>query len=135
MKKVEVIIEKSSEGGYGIYAPSAPGLFGYGLTEAEAKESLLDALESALEEYDERGQGLPDYLGDGKVEFEYKYDLSAFFQRFPFFNVSEFARSIGINPSLMRRYKEKHAFASEKQKALIQQKFNELINEMSAVQF
>ena len=135
MKKVDVIIEKSDEGGYGIYAPSAPGLFGYGLTEAEAKESLQEALESALEEYEERGNGLPEWLGDGQVEFEYKYDFSAFFKRFPFFNVSEFARSININPSLMRKYKEGHAFASENQKALIQRKFKELLIELNAVQF
>ncbi len=135
MKKVDVIIEKSAEGGYGIYAPSVPGLFGYGLTEAEAKESLQEALESALEEYEERGNGLPQELGDGNIEFEYKYDFSAFFKRFPFFNVSEFARSIGINPSLMRKYKEGHAFASENQKALIQGKFKELLNELNAVQF
>ncbi len=135
MKKIIAIIEKSKEGGYGIYAPSAAGLFGYGLTEAEAKESLNEALESALEEYEELENGLPEWLGDGNIEFEYKYDFSAFFKRYPFFNVSEFARSIGINPSLMRKYKEGLAFASERQKALIQEKFNEIIKELSTVQF
>lgn len=135
MKKIEVIIEKSKEGGYGIYAPSAPGILGFGLTEEEAKESLQDALESAIEEYEERGSELPEWLGDGNVEFEYRYDFSGFFQSFPFFNVTQFAKAVGINPSLMRKYKEGLAFASEKQKALIQSKFTELLQQMSAVQF
>jgi predicted RNase H-like HicB family nuclease len=127
-----VVIEKSKEG-YGIYAPSVAGLFGYGLTEQEAKESLNDALESILEEYEERGEPAPEALNNPK--FEYRYDLSAFFQLFPFLNVSGFANAVGVNPSLMRRYKAKHAFAGEKQKAIIQQKLNEIINKMSTVQF
>ncbi|KAA6323989.1 hypothetical protein EZS27_026627 [termite gut metagenome] len=131
--KIIAVIEKSKEEGYGIYAPSVTGLFGYGITEQEAKESLNDALESILEEYEEKGEPIPEVLNN--LEFEYRYDLSAFFKLFPFFNVSEFANAVGINPSLMRRYKEKHAFAGEKQKALIQQKFNEIINKMSTVQF
>jgi predicted RNase H-like HicB family nuclease len=131
--KIIAVIEKSKEGGYGIYAPSVVGLFGYGLTEQEAKESLKDALESIVEEYEERGEPIPEVLNNS--EFEYRYDLSAFFKLFPFLNVSEFANTIGVNPSLMRRYKEKHAFAGEKQKALIQQRFNEIINKMSTVQF
>ncbi|KAA6342317.1 hypothetical protein EZS27_009936 [termite gut metagenome] len=61
--------------------------------------------------------------------------MSGFFLSFPFINASKFAKTIGINPSLMRKYKEKHAFAGEKQKALIQQKFNDIINKMSRVQF
>lgn len=135
MKTIVVIIEKSKDGGYGIYAPSVPGLVGYGLTESEAKESLQDSLESLIEEYEEREEQLPSYLGDGKIKFDFRYNFSAFFKSFPFFNVSEFARAVNINPSLMRKYKEGHAFASEKQKALIQEKFNEIMNCMRAVQF
>jgi predicted RNase H-like HicB family nuclease len=133
MAKVTVIIEKSTDGGYGIYVPNADGLFGYGLTEEEAKEALQDAVDSQVEYYMEQGIEVPAMLTN--LEFEYKYDFSAFFQSFPFINVSEFARTIGINPSLMRRYKERLAFASEKQKAIIQTKFNEIINKMSTVQF
>lgn len=135
MKTIVVIIEKSKDGGYGIYAPSVPGLVGYGLTEDEAKEALQDSLESLLEEYEETGERFPDYLGDGKIKFDFRYDFSGFFKSFPFFNVSEFARAVNINPSLMRKYKEGYAFASEKQKALIQEKFNEIMNCMRAVQF
>ncbi|KAA6345896.1 hypothetical protein EZS27_006586 [termite gut metagenome] len=131
--KIIVVIEKAKEEGYGIYAPSVAGLFGFGLTEQEAKESLNDALESIVEEYKEREEPVPEALNN--PEFEYRYDLSAFFKLFPFLSVSGFANAVGVNPSLMRRYKAKNAFAGEKQKAIIQQRFNEIINKMSTVQF
>lgn len=50
------------------------------------------------------------------VEFEYKYDIASFFDNFKFISVSTFAKYAGINPSLMRQYKQRIAFASEAQK-------------------
>ena len=66
---------------------------------------------------------------------EYRYDLTAFFLAFPFINVSEFAKSIGINPSLMRKYKNGLAAAGEKQKNLIQSKLTEIVQKMERVKF
>lgn len=134
MKKMIAIIEKSEEGGYGIYVPNMNGLFGYGLTEDEAKADLHEALESQIEHYEETGKDLPDSLRDD-IEFEYRYDLSAFFKSFPFINVTAFAKAVGINPSLMRKYKERLAFAGDKQKAIIQERFDEIIKKLSTVQF
>lgn len=82
MGKIIAIIEKSEDGGYGIHTPSVNGLFGYGLTEDEAKESLQEALDSQLEYFDETGKEIPEPL-TGEITFEYKYDLSGFFQKFP----------------------------------------------------
>ena len=53
MKTIVVIIEKSKDGGYGIYAPAVPGLVGYGLTESEANESC-NIFGIFVEEYEER---------------------------------------------------------------------------------
>ena len=86
MGKIIAIIEKSEDGGYGIHTPSVNGLFGYGLTEDEAKESLQEALDSQLEYFDETGKEIPEPL-TGEITFEYKYDLSAFFKSFPFWSV------------------------------------------------
>ncbi|WP_459186982.1 hypothetical protein ACGE0T_12580 [Parabacteroides sp. APC149_11_2_Y6] len=44
------------------------------------------------------------------------------------------SQAVGVNPSLMRKYKEGLAFASEKQKAAIQDKFKEIVTKMSMVQ-
>ena len=41
MGKIIAIIEKSEDGGYGIYAPDFKGLFGYGETEEEAKVFVM----------------------------------------------------------------------------------------------
>ena len=120
--------------GYGIYAPDFKGLFGYGETEEEAKESLCDAIESQIEYYEENGKDVPEAL-QGNTEFEYHYDISAFFKAFPFINTSAFARAIGINPSLMRKYKERIAFAGDKQKAIIQVGLNAIVKKLSTVQF
>lgn len=134
MGRVIAIIEKSEDGGFGIYAPDLKGLFGYGETEEEAKKSLCDAIESQVEYYEENGKEIPEAL-QGEMQFEYHYDISAFFKAFPFINTSAFARAIGINPSLMRKYKERIAFAGDKQKAIIQDGLNAIIKKLSTVQF
>ena len=61
--------------------------------------------------------------------------MSGFFLAFPFINVSEFAKSVDINPSLMRKYKNGIAKAGEKQKDLIQRKFDDIVTRLGAVRF
>lgn len=133
MKTIIAIIEKASDGGYGIYTKDIDGGFASGLTEQEAREDFLETLKEQAEYYYERTGNYPDWFPDYTVEF--RYDLSGFFLTFPFFNVSKFAEAIGINASLMRKYKEGLAFASEKQKEIIQNGLKDILKKMSAVQF
>lgn len=126
------VIEKNEEGNFGIYAPDEKGLFGFGETEQEAKNSFYEAVESQKEYYEENGMSIPQSFSSG---IEWKYDISGFFLAFSFFNVSAFAQEIGINPSLMRKYKERISFASPKQKAMIQKKFNCILNRLNSVKF
>ena len=133
MKKITLIIEKAEDGGYGVYSKEISGVIGYGLTENEAKEDAKEILEQE-ELYREKHGAFPEWYSKN-MQIEYRYDFSGFFLAFPFFNVSKFAEEIGINASLMRKYKEGLAFASEKQKALIQEKFNEIKQKMNLVQF
>jgi hypothetical protein len=65
--------------------------------------------------------------------FEYKYDLASFFDYFNWINVSKLAEKAGINPSLMRQYKKRLIFASEKQSEKIQKVINQLGSELVAV--
>ena len=134
MKKITLIIEKAEDGGYGVYSKEISGVIGYGLTENEAKEDAQEILEEQAEFYREKHGAFPEWYSKN-MQIEYRYDFSGFFLAFPFFNVSKFAEEIGINASLMRKYKEGLAFASEKQKALIQEKFNEIKQKMNLVQF
>jgi len=137
MKKVIAIIEKASDGGYGIYCPDLKGvaLYGYGLTEKEAKENLDENLESILEYYEEENKPAPEILSGDKISFEYKYDFSGFFKTYSFFNVSELAVILGINSSLMRKYKNGLAFASKEQREKIESGIHTISKRLSTVQF
>ncbi len=135
MKKIVAIIEKGEDGGYNIYAANDLPLFASGMTEQEAKDEFSNFVQEQAEYMKERTGEYPVWYSAGGVAIEYHYDMSAFFLAFPFINVSELAKSIGINPSLMRKYKSGLAKASSKQKDLIQRKFDDIINRLSLVRF
>lgn len=132
MEKIIAIIEKADDGGFSVYAKDVNGAFGYGLTEDEARADFAEILEEQAEYYKDIHGEYPVWK-DAEVEFQ--YDLSGFFLSFPFINVSGFAEAVGVNPSLMRRYKSRSAFAGEKQKKLIQEEYDKLIQRMQAVKF
>jgi predicted RNase H-like HicB family nuclease len=133
--KLTAVIEKGKDGFYSIYIPAISGLFGTGLTEDEAKENLADAIDMALEYIEEAGDA-GDYAAlTGKYEIEYVYDLSGFFMTFDFFDTSALARHIGINASLMRRYKSGLTKASQNQKIKILNGINIIAQQLSVVKF
>ena len=134
MKRITAIIEKASDGGYGIYAEGNLPLFSSGLTEDEAREEFETLVREQAEFMKERQGEYPDWYSDD-VQIDYRYDMSGFFLAFPFINVSEFAKSLDINPSLMRKYKSGIAKAGERQKDLIQRKFDDIVSRLSAVRF
>ncbi|WP_195405818.1 type II toxin-antitoxin system HicB family antitoxin [Bacteroides congonensis] len=133
MRTITATIEKASDGGYGIYT-DIPGLIGSGLTEEEAKADFCGVLKEQAAYYYERTNTYPDWYEEG-YEIEYRYDLSGFFLSFPFINASEFASYVGINPSLMRKYKSGLVKASAKQKDQIQAKYSEMIRNLERVKF
>jgi predicted RNase H-like HicB family nuclease len=137
MKKIVAVIEKASDGGYGIYCPDVKEivLFGYGLTEKEAKDNLQENLEAALEYYEEENKPVPEIFDSGKISFEYKYDFSGFFKTYSFFNVSELAVMLGVNSSLMRKYKNGLAFASNEQRKKIESGIHSLSKRLHTVRF
>lgn len=134
MKKIKAIIEKADEGGISIYSEDVKGAYGFGLTEREAKDDFISVLEEQAEYYKERHGELPAWYKAG-YSVAYVYDISGFFEAFPFINASKFAEEIGMNASVMRRYKGKIVTASDKQKALIQERYKDILKRMEAVQF
>ena len=134
MKKIKAIIEKADEGGISIYSEDVKGAYGFGLTEREAKDDFISVLEEQAEYYKERHGELPAWYKAG-YSVAYVYDISGFFEAFPFINASKFAEEIGMNASVMRRYKGKIVTASDKQKALIQDRYKDILKRMEAVQF
>ena len=135
MRKIRAIIEKGGDGLYSIYLPDILGIYGAGETETEAKEALFDAVDSAKEYVEETGEWGEYIVFKSDFEFDYRYDLSGFFKTYNFFDVSALAGKIGLNASLLRRYKSGISKAEIKQKEKIEQGIHKLANELSMVKF
>lgn len=132
-KNVFAIIEASSTG-YGVYAEDERlPLTGYGETIEEAKEDMKGQLAEVIESYKEWGEDIPAVYNDGNLEFLYKYDIASIFQHFGMLDATCLAKRIGINSSLLRRYKIGNALLSDKQKKKIEQGLHELGRELLSV--
>jgi hypothetical protein len=109
MKRV-CIIEKTNKG-YDIYLKSQDLLSSNGKNISEAIENF----QIAIKEYSEYCDsiGIASSIDSKKLEFEYRFSLETFFDHYDFINVSKLAEKIGINKSLMRRYKLGNAYASK----------------------
>lgn len=68
------------------------------------------------------------------VEFEYVYDLTAFFEQFNFFNQSKIAALAGMNPSLIRQYAAGIKYPSREQVEKIEKALQELGKKMMQIQ-
>jgi predicted RNase H-like HicB family nuclease len=135
MKSLKAIIEKGSDGYYSIYMPEIPGLFGAGETESEAKENLLEAIEITIDHVEETGDATYYVPLLENYTIEYVYDLSGFFKTFDIFDVTAFSKKVGINASLMRRYKTGMSKASSSQKSKILDGIYAVADELHAVKF
>lgn len=132
MKKITAIIERGDDGGFTIYADDIKGLVGTGMTEDEAKHDFISVREEQAEFYEEKHGEVPEWA---TLDIDFRYSLAAFFIAFPYINATQFAKSIGMNPSLMRKYKMGLASASAKQKQIIQENLNILTDKLQHVQF
>ena len=135
MKTILVIIEKGTDGFYSAYTPETVStvLNGQGHTVEEAIEDLKVSMEEVIESYLETDGQVPEEL-QGDIDFEYKYDVPSLFNFFDEINMTTFSRKIGINASLLRRYKNGFAFASEKQVMKIKNGLHELGKQLSSAQ-
>ena len=119
MKKVIAIIEKGEDGTYGIYSPELENfILGSGDNVIEAKEDFENSYSEMVESYIDEGRPIPEELKD--IEFEYRYDLSAFYNAHPYLNVSKLAEHLHVNASLMRQYR-RGQYISEEQVMRIQE--------------
>ena len=133
--KVTIVIEKNKTGLFSAFMEDdLPdfALNGQGYTVEEAKGELICAYNEIKEMLIEEGKVVPE------LEFEYRYDIPSLFSEFNMINISGFAKSIGINPGLMRRYACGETFASERQLKRIEsgvrtlgQRLNTAVIEMS----
>lgn len=129
--KVKVLIEKDDNGFSAFVTNFKPTIIGTGKSVDEAKEDLMNSIEEVRAMYADEGVASPDNLEN--LSFEYKYDISAFFNAFSFINTSKFAERIGISPSLMRHYKAGDTYISSAQAKKIEAGLHQLARELQAV--
>jgi predicted RNase H-like HicB family nuclease len=135
MKMIKAIIEKGKDGLYSIYLPDVRGIYGTGESEEEARNALMEAIESVKEHLNENGNW-NDYQALKKdFTLDYRYDLSGFFKTYDVFDVSALAKKLGINASLLRRYKSGLSKAESRQKEKIERGIHHLADELKSVKF
>ena len=131
MKKIIALIEKGEDGLFGVHAPELENvIIGSGETVEEAKEDFMDGYNEMIETYIDDGKSVPEELKN--VEFEYRYDISAFYNAHPYLNVSKLAKHMHINASLMRQYKHGQ-YISEEQILRIQDGIRMVGKELSTI--
>lgn len=128
--KTIALIEKGKDGTYSIYTPELQSvIIGSGSSADEAKLDFVNSVNEMVSSYD--GRDMPDELRD--LEFEYKYDLASFFNTCKWINVTQFAKLVGINPSLMRQYKSGMSYISEGQATKIEQGLHKLATQLLSI--
>lgn len=127
MGKILVLVEKANDGWYSVYTPEMEStvLNGQGKTVREAIASIKESLAGVLESYQTNKEEIPEEL-KGEITFWYKYDIPSLFENFDEINLSSFARKYGFNESLLRKYKNRLAFASGRQCLRIEQSLHHL---------
>lgn len=129
---MEVSIEKQSDGSFIAYNNGDEKfvLIGTGDTVEEAKEDFFNSIAEAKEDYELVGMEVPCGLYSEPV---FHFDISSLFEYFDQINVSAFARSIGINETLMRQYRKGDTYISDKQLRKIEDGIHALGKELTAL--
>ncbi len=129
---MNVSIEKQSDGTYIAYNTDGEKvqLIGTGDTVKEAKEDFFNTIEEVKESYMELGDEMPACLTEDIV---FRFDISSLFEYYSMLNVSALGRYLGINDSLMRKYRQGDTAISDKQLEKIEAGIHKLGAELAAL--
>lgn len=130
LKKIKAVIECGSDGGFSAYSEDVPGVYANGITEDEVRSEFLRMMQEQADYMTERTGEAPDFK-DAEVEFT--FNLTALFAAYPFLNVSSLAQWMGINPSLMRKYKAGIAVPRGKNREIIQRGLSRMAERLRQV--
>ncbi len=115
--RLTIIIEKGDGEIWG--RVEAPGFLNVtvGNSEAEITQNMLELIEDFLENEGKEDEYWKDVTLES-IEFDYRYDLTAFFDLFSPLKINSIAEKAGINKALMRQYVSgvKHPSAQQVQK-------------------
>lgn len=130
-KKIKVIVECGKDL-YSCYSDTPIGnvkmISGDGHTVDEAKQDFMLCVEECRQAY-------PDDRSFDDLEFDFRYDISSFFDNFKVLNVSEVARRAGISLSSMRQYTGGRRNASESTYKRLSACVGEIKHELSLASF
>lgn len=131
--KLKVIIEKNESElwarmeGIGYFMPTTVG---------NTTKELLDNLTLLIEDY-KKHEGAEDEAWNqvdvSQLEYEFVYDLQAFFQEFSFLKQTKIAKLAGLNPGLVRQYASGVKHPSGDQAMKIENAIHKLAQELQAV--
>ena len=126
---MRVNIEKQKDGSYTAYnTDSGFTAIGIGSTVAEAKQDFENSLKEVMEACAENGIDMPAGIDDKP---EYKFDVASLFEYYDMINMAAFARSINLNASLLRQYKNKETYVSDMQLKRIEDGLHTLGEELA----
>ena len=129
-KIIKAVIERGEDGGFTAFSDEVPGVYANGETEEEVRSEFLEMMAEQAEYMEERTGEAPAFKG---ASVEFTFDLSALFAAFPFLNVSALAEWMGINPSLMRKYKAGLSVPRGKNKEIIRRGLSRVADRLRSV--
>jgi hypothetical protein len=133
--KLQIIIEKGEDGLWGrIETPDYLPVT-YGKTVEEVTSQLYDLIDDYLVNEPDKSAFWQNVSSAGQIEFEYVYDIQAFFESFTALNISQVARQAGINQSLMRQYASGVKHPSSEQARKIEKAIHLLATDLLKVSF
>jgi len=131
--KVKVIIEKNEDElwarieGIGLFMPTTVG---------NSTKEVLDNLILLIEDYLQH-EGADDaawnQVNVKELEFEFTYDVQAFFQEFSFLKQTKIAALAGLNPGLVRQYASGVKHPSAEQAMKIEKAVHQLAQDLQTV--
>ena len=101
------------------------GLIGYGGTAREAEKDVFVSLSEVRQNLG--SENVPDI----NISFR-KFDVGSFFSYYPFFNISQFAKYVNLNPAQVRQYASGVRQPTRKKKELIEESIKRIVDELSA---
>lgn len=133
-KLVKVFVEKHEDGTYWGTSQNLEGVVStFGNSLDELKVNFKQAFDDHLEVAHELEESYADDYTHAK--FEYKMDISSFFDLVPEVKISSIAKRANMNESLVRQYKIGSTVASQEQANKILKAVHDLGRELLSVKF
>ena len=131
---IKVNVELAADGTYWGTTQNIPGVISStGSSLDQLKINLKEALELYIDAAEEDGQESAKALKNG-LQVEFHLQLSDLFKKVKVINQSQFAKRLGINPTLLRQYATNpKMYVSEKRANEIQNGLKSLGEELMAI--